>query len=129
MGISPGIKACRMTCFTLEIPRWRPALLNELMHSVRDKIRLKKRDRDMVCAYAWQAKFPPAGGKRRVSLHVTLGKGMREFDYDAPWKSLNDALKHAKLIVDDSCKYVEQGPVTFSRDREKWGTRITLLDR
>ena len=56
----------------------------------------------MVCTYAWQAKIPRATGKRRVSLHVTLGKGMREFDYDAPWKSLNDAMKHAGLIVDDS---------------------------
>jgi hypothetical protein len=63
-----------------------------------------------------------------VSLHVTLGKGMREFDYDAPWTSLNDALKHAKLIVDDSCKYVEQGPLTFSRDWKNWGTTITLDD-
>jgi hypothetical protein len=114
--------------YILEIPRWRPALLNELMRSVRTKIRLKKRDREMVCAYAWQAKFPPAVGKRRVSLHVTLGKGMREFDADAPWKSLLDAMKHAKLIADDSCKYVEQGPVTFSRDPKAWGTRITLED-
>ena len=76
-----------MPSYTLEIPRWRPALLNELMHSVRDKIRLKKLDREMVCAYAWQAKFPPAVGKRRVSLHVTLGKGMRKFDVDAWQKS------------------------------------------
>jgi hypothetical protein len=52
-----------------------------------------------------------------VSLHVTLGKGMGEFDYDAPWKSLNDAMKHAGLIVDDARAYLEQGPVTFSRNR------------
>jgi hypothetical protein len=117
-----------MTCYTLEIPRWRPALLNELMHSVKGKIRLKKQDRKMICAYAWQAKIPPATGKRRVSLHVTLGKGMREFDYDAPWKSLNDAMKHAKLIIDDSCEYIEQGPVTFSRDWVNWGTVIRLED-
>jgi hypothetical protein len=82
-----------MTSYTLEIPRWRPALLNELMHSVKGKIRLKKQDREMVCAYAWQAKIPPATGKRRVSLHVTLGKGMREFDYDAPWKSLLEPIR------------------------------------
>jgi hypothetical protein len=41
-----------MTIYTLEIPRWRPALLNELMYSVKGKIRLKKRDREMVYAYA-----------------------------------------------------------------------------
>jgi hypothetical protein len=96
------------------------------MHSVKVKIRLKKQDLRMVCAYAWQAKIPPATGKRRVSLRVTLGEDMREFDYDAPWKSLLDAMKHAKLIVDDSCRYVEQGPVTFSRDPAAWGTVITL---
>jgi Holliday junction resolvase RusA-like endonuclease len=114
--------------YTLEIPRWRAALLNELMHSVRDKIRLKKLDREMVCAYAWQAKFPPAVGKRRVSLHVTLGKGMRKFDVDAWQKSGLDAMKHAKLIVDDSTEFVEIGPLTFSRDPKAWGTRITLED-
>jgi hypothetical protein len=117
-----------VTSYTLEIPRWRPALLNELMRSVKGKIRLKKQDREIIWAYANQAKIPPATGKRRVSLHVTLGKGMREFDYDAPWKSLNDAMKHAGLIIDDSCEYVEQGPVTFSRDPAAWGSVITLQD-
>ncbi len=82
----------------------------------------------VVWAYASQSKIPPATGKRRVSLHVTLGKGMREFDADAPWKSLNDALKHAKLIIDDSCEYIEQGPVTFSRNPKAWGTVIRLED-
>jgi hypothetical protein len=99
-----------------------------LMRSVKCKIRLKKLDWEMVCAYAWQAKIPRATGKRRVSLHVTLGKGMREFDADAPWKSLGDAMKHAGLIVDDSAQYVELGPVTFSRDWQGWGSRITLED-
>ena len=117
-----------MTIYTLDIPRWRPALLNELMHSVKGKIRLKKRDREMVCAYTWQAKIPRSTGKRRVSLQGTLGRGMREFYVDAPWKSLNDAMKRAKLIVDDSCKYVEQGPVTFSRDWKNWGTKIIIQD-
>jgi hypothetical protein len=117
-----------MTCFTLEIPRWRPATPNELMKSVKAKIRLKKRDHQFICTYALQQKIQKATGKRRVSLHVTLGKGMREFDYDAPWKSLLDAMKHAGLVVDDSCEYIEQGPVTFSRDWKNWGTMITLQD-
>jgi hypothetical protein len=117
-----------VTCYTLDIPRWRPALLNELMHSVKAKIRLKKRDREMVCAYAWLPKIPPPTGKRRVSLHVTRGKGQREFDADAWQKSGLDALKHAGLILDDSSKYVEIGPVTFSRDWRDWGTVIKLDD-
>ena len=117
-----------MTIYTLEIPRWRPALLNELMRSVKDKIRLKKRDREMIWGSALEQKIPKATGKRRVSLHVTLGKGMREFDYDAPWKSLLDAMKHAGLLVDDPSRYAVTGPVTFSRDWQGWGTRITLED-
>ena len=121
------VKPC-MPIYTLEIPRWRPALLNELMRSVKGKIRLKKQDREMICAYAWQAKIPRATGKRRVSLHITLRKGMREFDVDAPDKSLYDAMKHAKLIVDDSVKFLERGPLTFSRDPKAWGTKITLED-
>jgi hypothetical protein len=105
-----------MTCFIIEIPRWRLALLNELMHSVKSKIRLKKQDREMVYAYTWQAKIPRAAGKLRVSLHGMLGKG------------LLDTMKHAGLIVDDSSRYVELGPVTFSRDWERYSTRVTLED-
>jgi len=82
----------------------------------------------MVCAYAWQAKIPKAAGKRRVSLHVTLGKRMQEFDMDAWQKSGLDAMKHAGLIVDDSRKYVEIGSLTFSRDWKHWGTAIRLED-
>jgi len=98
------------------------------MRSIKGRIRLKKLDREMVCAYAWQAKIPRATGKRRVSLHVTLGKGQKEFDADAPWKSLHDAMKHAGLIVDDSAQYVELGPLTFSRDASRWGSVIRLED-
>jgi hypothetical protein len=117
-----------MTIYTLEIPRWRPALLNELMRSVKGKIRLKKRDCEMIWGCALEQKIPKATGKRRVSLHVKLGKGRREFDDDAWQKSTLDAMKQAGLIVDDSSRYVETGPVTFSRDRQGWGTRITLED-
>jgi hypothetical protein len=90
-----------MMIYILEIPRWRPALLDELMCAVKGKIRLKKRDWEMVCAYALQAKILRATGKRWVSLHVTLGKGMREFDVDAWQKSGLDAMKHAGLIMDE----------------------------
>ena len=98
------------------------------MCAVKGKIRLKKRDWEMVCAYALQAKILRATGKRWVSLHVTLGKGMREFDVDAWQKSGLDAMKHAGLIMDDSARYVGLGPVTFSRDPSRWGTLSTLED-
>lgn len=117
-----------MTCYTLHIPHWQPATVNQLMHSVRGKIRLKKADREMVCAYTLQARIPRVEGKRRLSLHIILGKGQRGADADAHFKSLLDACKHAGLILDDSSRYVELAPVTFSRDWQGWGTIIQLED-
>jgi Holliday junction resolvase RusA-like endonuclease len=117
-----------MTCYTLDIPRWHPATINQLMHSVRGKIRLKKADREMIAGYGMAERIPRAQRKRRLSLHIILGKGQRGADADAYHKSLLDACKHAGLILDDSSRYVELTPVTFSRDWQNWGTRITLLD-
>jgi Holliday junction resolvase RusA-like endonuclease len=117
-----------MTSYTLHIPHWQPATVNQLMHSVRGRIRRKKADREMVCAYTLQARIPRAERKRRVSLHIILGKGQRGADADAYHKSLLDACKHAGLILDDSSRYVELAPVTFSRDWKNWGTTITLDD-
>jgi hypothetical protein len=114
--------------YTLRIPCWRPALINELLRSVKDRIRRKKHDRSVVWAYAYQAKIPPARGRRRVSLHVTLGRGMKRFDEDAWQKSGLDALKHAKLIVDDTTAGVEIGSLTFDRDPTDWGSIISLED-
>jgi hypothetical protein len=98
------------------------------MHSVRGKIRLKKADRHMIAGYTMAARIPRAEGKRRLSLHIILGKGQRGADADAYFKSLFDACKHAGLILDDSNRYVELAPVTFARDWHNWGTVITLLD-
>jgi Holliday junction resolvase RusA-like endonuclease len=80
----------------------------------------------MVATYAHN--IPKAQGKRRVSLHIILDKGQRAPDPDAFFKSLCDALVHAEMLVDDNRQHVELAPVTFSRDWQHWGTRITLLD-
>ena len=82
----------------------------------------------MVATYARMAKIPAATGKRQVSLHVTLGKGMREFDADAWAKSVCDALVHAGMLIDDTSQWVEIGPLTFSRDPKSWGSSIILKD-
>jgi hypothetical protein len=116
-----------MTCYTINIPRWHPAPLNKLMKGHwSNGHRLKKVDRAMVAAYA--SNIPKAAGKRLVSLHIILGKGQRAADPDSQFKSLCDALIHAKLLVDDNRQHVELAPVTFSRDPKAWGTRITLED-
>ena len=73
-------------------------------------------------------RIPRVKDKRRVSLHIILGKGQRGADSDAYFKSLLEACKYVGVIVDDSSRYVEFAPVTFSRDRQNCGTQITLLD-
>jgi hypothetical protein len=87
---------------------------------------LKKVDRAMVAAYA--SEIPKAKGKRRVSLHIILDKGQRAADPDSQFKSLCDALVHAKMLVNDNRQHVELAPVTFSRDPKGWGTVIRLED-
>ena len=118
-----------MGTWTLTIERWHPATVNELLRSVRTRIRRKKLDREVIMAYTWQQKIPKAQGKRRLSLHIVMGKGQRGADPDAYFKSLNDACVCSGLLVDDSRRYVELTPVTFSRDWQHWGTVLTVEDR
>jgi len=110
------------------IPNWRPATLNSLMGHWSKAHKLKKADREMIFAYC--NGLPRASGKRRVSLHITYGKGMRVCDPDAFWKSTLDALVQGKMLVDDSDKYVELGEVKQKRVAKgvHMLTRITLQD-
>ena len=113
---------------TLTIPQWHPATVNQLLHSVGSRIRLKKADRAIVAVYARQQQIPQATGKRRLAVRIILGKGQRARDPDSYFKSLEDACVHAGLLVDDSHQYVELAPVTFARDAQHWGTVIQFED-
>ena len=115
-----------MASFTIDIPRWHPACLNQMKGHWSNGHRLKQIDKAMIAAYS--TAIPKAEGKRRVSLHIILDKGQRGPDPDAYNKSLNDALVHAGLLVNDNRQYVENAPVTYSRDPKGWGSRITLED-
>lgn len=116
-----------ITTYSVFIPQWRPASLNQLMNGkLRDRMRLKKSDRQIISFYC--CRLPKATGKRRVTLHVVLGKRMNEYDYDNAWKSLLDGLVKCGALVDDRAEYVEQGALTYSRDWDKWGTHIVLED-
>ena len=111
----------------LLIPRWHPATINELLRGVKTRIRLKKVDRNIICTYCFYHRIPVATGQRRVDLLITLGPRQKGADPDAFWKSLNDALVQAKLLVDDSRRWVQLGSVTFERGAER-ATTITLTD-
>lgn len=103
------------TRWQVHIPGYRPTTVNELLRSVRGRIALKKAERAVVGISVKERLIPPATGKRRVSLEIAIPKGQRRWDADGLWKSLLDALKHAKMIVNDSPDWVEQGSVTYLR--------------
>ncbi len=114
----------------IEIPQWHPAKLNQLVGchwAVRSK--LKKRDWQIIALYAsgYRSMATTAAGKRRVSLVITLAPRQRGGDPDSYWKSLLDALVHAGLLVDDSPKWCELGPVEYRRGSEM-ATTIILED-
>jgi Holliday junction resolvase RusA-like endonuclease len=109
------------------IPDWRPATLNELMSNRFRAARLKKADRKIIAGYARLAGTPKATGKRRVSVEVTRSGRMKEIDPDGIWKSLNDALVHAGLLVDDNSRLCELGTFTQPKGDRK-STRIILED-
>lgn len=111
--------------YRLKIERWSPALLNDLMGHWARAYKLKKIDRNMVMAYCLQNRMPLANGPRRVSLTITLSPKQHVApDPDAFWKSLLDALVHARMLIDDCRQYCEMGPVTFLRGPE----RETLIE-
>lgn len=108
------------------IPNWRPASLNMLMTGkLKNRINLKKSDRQKIAQYC--SDLPKQTHKRRISQHIVLGKGMREYDYDNAWKSLLDGLVKCGALVDDRALYVESGALTYERGSQ-WGTTIIIED-
>lgn len=111
------------------ISNWHPATINQLLKSVRDRIRLKKADRNMVFYMAKELKVPRATGKRRVHLTIIMKPKQRGADPDAYNKSLLDALVHAGLLRNDSHQWAEIAPVRYERGTAKqWGSLIVLED-
>lgn len=125
--VVPPILKMSLTRYILTIPDWHPATTNQLLRSVRLRIRLKKNDREMVCGYSLQANIPNASVRRRVSLQLTLAPRQRAADPDAYWKSLLDALVRAGLLVDDNRTWCELGSVEFTRGSAR-ATTIMLED-
>ena len=111
----------------LIVSRWLPTRANQLRGHWAEAARLKRVDRDLIAGYVAYHRLPVAVGRRRVTLNITLSPKCRGTDPDAWWKSLLDALTHAGMLVDDSSKWCELGPVTVKRGKEK-GTEILLDD-
>lgn len=115
-----------MPRYTLDIPGWRPALLNELLGHPLKAHRLKKRDAEQL----WKARLaygvPVAETPRRVSFTITDRFRGGLPDPDAPLKSLLDGLKRSGLIRDDSAAWCRWDAPVFNRGSK--GTVIVLED-
>lgn len=113
----------------LIIPHWTPATMNQLMRHWRIAHRLKRIDRNLIMGYCFLYRLPIATGPRRVDLTITRPRSQRGRvqDPDAFFKSVNDALVHAKMLIDDSRRWVQLGSVTFEQGPER-ATTITLTD-
>ena len=115
------------------IPIWRPVTLNALLGcKLRERMRLKKQDRDFVTCYFRASEIPKATGKRRVSLELFLARGQKERDPDSMWKVLADSLVKCGALVDHTNEYVEYGYVMHHRNHKTGpqivGTMIILDD-
>jgi hypothetical protein len=113
--------------YILRIENWTPARLNELQGHWARAARLKRADKNLVCAYAIQNRIPLALGPREVSLRITLPPEARGKDEDSFWKSTLDALVQAKMLVDDCTEYCRIGPVEIVTGPAR-ETLITLTD-
>jgi hypothetical protein len=114
--------------YTIHVPAWHPATLNELLSGHWAKRhRLKRHDGEVLALFPKLGSIPKAAGKRRVSLVLTLAPRQRAADPDSHWKSVLDALVAAGMLINDSHVWCELGPVTIERGTGK-ATTILLED-
>lgn len=125
--IKPGETPQAPLTHMLHIANWLPATVNQLLHAGRWGWKLKKADRERVALHAKLVGVPPAAGKRRVTLTLTMGHRMRTPDPDGVWKSVLDALVKCGALLDDRKECVELAPVRFERAKTK-ATTILLED-
>jgi hypothetical protein len=111
---------------TAKATRWEvvlpfhPTRLNVLMRMHWSRRGRTAADEALVIGWSCNlAGVPPAKGKRRVSMRLTLAGRDKRSDPDARWKTTLDGLVKAGRLVDDSARWVELGPVEFERGAER----------
>lgn len=109
----------------LIIPDFVPTPLNQLLRSVKARIRLKRGDREIVCHYAREQELPQAEGPRRVSVMIEMPG--RRVDPDSVLKSLLDCLVCAGLLVNDSSRWCQLGDVRVEKAAKR-RTTVVLED-
>jgi Holliday junction resolvase RusA-like endonuclease len=114
-----------MATYAVVIPRWRPALLNELRGHWARGHRRKAADAHVVAVHLALARVPPAAGPRAVAVTIA-DRWHRRPDPDAPLKSLLDALVRAGALRDDSARWCRWSVPVFTAGPP--ATTITLTD-
>jgi hypothetical protein len=116
-----------MAAYTFFIPGWLPPRLNRSRgRHWSAGHRLTSEAARFFATYARLAGVPAAAGRRRVTLVIVLGKGMRGGDKDNWLKHSQDGLVRAGLVRDDSPAWLEMA-VAYER-APQWGTRVELED-
>lgn len=75
---------------------------------------------------AYSRHLPNASQRRRVDMHIVLGKGRRKMDKDNAYKLILDSLVYAGMLFNDNDQWCEIGDLTYSRGSP--ATIITLTD-
>ncbi len=116
------------TAFFIVIPDYTLPMVNEWRGRHWSKrSRAKAVAADILKVYAHLAGVPDAAGKRRVGITLHGWPSGTLPDPDAFLKDALDALKTAKLIVDDSQKWVEWTMPVIVRSKGR-RTEIALED-
>lgn len=113
----------------IEIHSWRPYRDNQIAGGIHWAVRNERKNSDKTMV-AWHVKaqdVPPALGKRRVSLEITLTGRQKEADPLAYAKSLLDSLVACRMLVDDNSQFVEWVPPVYTKG-EELKTVIVLED-
>ncbi len=113
----------------LTIPQYLPPSLGRMLSAHwTTKYKLKEECAELISYYASKQEIPKSeGGKRRVSIALTLSGRSKAMDPDNCYKAILDALKRARLIYDDGPNHCELGLVTQEKGKERT-TVITLED-
>lgn len=122
-----GLTRARATRWEIAIAGWVPPSLNRLVYRHWAAARrIKKAAMEVVILHCHVAGVPRATGRRRVSVAVTVKQKSHAIDPDNALKVLLDALVRAGVLVDDSARWCELGPVTVAVGAK--GTRLTVED-
>jgi hypothetical protein len=113
----------RPATYRMDIPGWRPALINDLVGRHPMAIHKRKgRDLKQVATACLVFGVPKATTRRRVRLTIS-GRYGRFPDDDSPFKSVLDALVRCGALVDDSREWCECDEPRFVR-----GPRFTVIE-